>query len=361
MDLGWSASRSRGGRRPPAREVIAMLNLVTGATGLIGGHLVEALVLRGEQVRAFVRPTSRTERLRALGVDIRIGQLVDNASLVAAAQGVDRVFHCAAMVSDWGLWEDFQQANVHGTRNVLAAAVRAQVSRFVFLSSTDIYGFPGVPVDETERPSPRGFPFADSKIEAESLVWNHRRRVGLPTCIVRPGTVYGPGSRFLLESLVEPMRRRKLAVIDNGAHSAGLTYVGNLIDAMILAADREEGVGQAYNITDGSRVTWREFIDALANLLQMPHPTRRRSHRAAYAMASAWEYYYRMMGRAQRPPLTRHLVELMGIDQDFRIDKAVNQLGYRPRVSFREGMRHVGDWLLREGHLDDSAAVLALD
>ncbi len=333
-----------------------MLNLVTGATGLIGGHLVEALVLRGERVRAFVRPTSRTERLRALGVEIRIGQLVDNASLVATTQGVDRVFHCAALVTDWGLSEDFQQANVHGTHNVLAAAARAQVKRFVFLSSTDVYGFPGVSVDETERPSPRGFPFADSKIEAESLVWNHRRRVGLPTCIIRSGTVYGPGSRFILESLVEPMRRRRLAVIDGGRHPAGLTYVGNLVDAMILAADREVSVGQAYNITDGSRVTWREFIDALADILQMPRPTRGRAHRTAYAMAAAWEYYYRIMGRAQRPPLTRSLVELMGTDQDYCIDKAVAQLGYRPRVSFEDGIHYTGDWLRQEAQMAEEEA-----
>jgi len=338
-----------------------MLNLVTGATGLIGGHLVEALVLRGEQVRAFVRPTSHTERLRALGVEMRVGQLMDNASLVAAAQGVDRVFHCAALVSDWGLPEDFQQANVHGTRNVLAAAARARVSRFVFLSSTDVYGFPGVAVDETERPSPRGFPFADSKIAAESLVWNHRRRVGLPTCIIRPGTVYGPGSRFLLTLLVEPLRRRRLLLIDDGRHTTGLTYVGNLIDAIILAADRDESVGQAYNITDGSGVTWRELVDALADLLQMPRPTRQRSHRSAYAIASIWEHYYHITGRAQRPPLTRYLVELMGTDQEYSIDKAREQLGYRPRVSFSEGMRRVGDWLLQEGYLDDASAVVALD
>ena len=93
----------------------------------------------------------------------------------------------------------------------------------------------------------------------------------------------------------------------------------------------------------------------------MPRPTRERSHRVAYALASIWEYYYRIMGRAQRPPLTRALVELMGTDQDYGIDKAVAQLGYRPRVSFSEGMRHVGDWLLQEGHLADSLAVRALD
>jgi nucleoside-diphosphate-sugar epimerase len=350
-------------RRAPMTgwEAMAMLNLVTGATGMVGGHLVEALVLRGERVRAFVRPTSRVERLRALGVEIRIGQLTDQASLMAAAQGVDRVFHCAALVSDWGLVEHFQQVNVHGTRNVLAAATRARVSRFVFLSSTDVYGFPGRPVVETERPSPRGFAFADSKIEAEALVWNHHRRVGLPTCILRCGLVYGPGSRFILTLLVEPMRRRRLVLIDDGCHPAGLTYVGNLVDAFILAANCEAGIGQAYNITDGSQVTWRAFVDALADLLQMPRPTRRQSHRRAYALAAAWEYAYRLMGRAQRPPLTRALVERMGTAHEYPITKAVSQLGYRPRVGFTEGIRHVGDWLLQEGLLEDTPAVRVLD
>jgi nucleoside-diphosphate-sugar epimerase len=328
-----------------------VLSLVTGATGFIGSHLVDSLVLRGEEVRALVRPTSRPQRLRELGVDVRIGTLQDNATLMAAAKGVDRIFHCAALVSDWGLLEDFEQANVQGVRNILAAATRANVARFIHLSTTDIYGYPGRPVDESERPSPRGFPYSDTKLEGETLVWNHHRKVGLPVCVIRPATVYGPRCHALGSEIVRALRERRMAMIDEGRCVAGLTYVGNLIDALILVADNPAAIGQAYNITDGTQVTWREYVDALADLAELPRTTRSTSHNAAFVRASVLEYLNQFLGRNQRPRLTRTLVERLGTDQYFPIDKAQRELGYRPRVSFAEGVRHTGDWLRREGFL----------
>lgn len=326
-----------------------MLNLVTGATGLIGSHLVEALLARGERVRALVRPTSNAARLRELGVELRIGGLNDNATLMSAAQGVDRIYHCAGLVQDYGPPEAFEQANVSGVRNILAAATRAEVSRFVYLSTTDIYGFPGQPTTENERPSPRGIAYTDSKIEGESLVWNHRRRVGLPTVILRPATVYGPGSRQLVVGLVEQLRRRQLPWIDEGRHVAGLTYVGNLVDLMLLAADKEEAVGQAYNVADGSNVTWADYIGRLANIAELPTPRKNYPYRRAYTLASFWENWYSLRGRTDRPPLTRLMVELMGTDQLFPITKAERELGFVPRVTFDQGMRAVANWMKRNG------------
>lgn len=328
-----------------------MVSLVTGATGLIGSHLVETLVMGGEKVRALVHPASDRSRLRELGVEIRIGDLADAAALMAIAKGVDCIFHCAALVKDWGVEEAFRQANVRGVRNILAAATRAKVDRFIHLSTTDIYGFPGERVTEAERPAPRGFPYVDSKIEAESLVWNHRRRVGLPVCVIRPATVYGARADLFVTNLLEAIRKREAVLIDGGRHIAGLTYVGNLVDALILAADSESAVGEAYNISDGSKVTWRQYLNALADLAELPRPTRSYPHWLAYLLATAWEDYYHLMGHTERPPMTRMMVEIMGTDQVFSIEKARQQLGYRPRVDLEEGMRHTGAWLRREGLL----------
>ncbi len=326
-----------------------MLNLVTGATGLIGSHLVEALLARGERVRALVRPTSDTARLRELGVELRIGGLNDNATLMSAAQGVDRIYHCAGLVQDYGPPEAFEQANVSGVRNILAAATRAEVSRFIYLSTTDIYGFPGRPTTENERPSPRGIAYTDSKIEGESLVWNHRRRVGLPTIILRPATVYGPGSRQLVVGLVEQLRHRQLPWIDEGRHVAGLTYVGNLVDLMLLAADKEEAVGQVYNVADGSSVTWADYVGRLASIAELPPPRKSYPYRRAYTLATLWENWYSLRGRTDRPPLTRLMVELMGTDQLFPITKAERELGFVPRVTLDQGMRAVANWMKRNG------------
>ncbi|MHB1296433.1 MAG: NAD-dependent epimerase/dehydratase family protein [Anaerolineae bacterium] len=325
-----------------------MLSLITGATGLVGSHLVDTLLMRGEKVRVLVRPTS-TRNLRALGVDVRVGNLMDNATLMSAAHGVDRIFHCAGLVRDWGQPQDFEQANVHGVRNMLAAATRAGVKKFIHLSTSDIYGFLGSPVNETERPSPRGFPYSDSKIEGEALVWNHYRTVKLPVCVIRPATVYGPHAKLLVVGLIETLRKGRLTLIDGGKHVAGLTYVSNLVDALLLAADCDASTGQAYNVSDGESVTWREYIAALADLAGAPMPSRNLSHGVAYALASGWESYYNLIGRIERPPLTRMMVELMGTDQSFPIDKAMRDLGFRPRVDFTQGMRLIADWWRREG------------
>ncbi|MFH1086203.1 MAG: NAD-dependent epimerase/dehydratase family protein [Chloroflexota bacterium] len=329
-----------------------MLNLVTGATGMVGSHLVEALVARGEKVRALVRPTSQVQRLRELGVELRIANLMDNAAVAAAAQGVARVYHCAGLVGDWGALADFQQANVHSVRNVLAAATRAKVARFVHVSTTDIYGFPGRPAEEAERPSPRGFDYADTKIEGEGLVWNHHRTVKLPVTIVRPATVYGPRAQLLVVALVQALQRRRLPLIDGGRHIAGLTYVGNLVDALLLAAESDASIGQAYNISDGVVVTWKQYLDALADLAHVPRARRDHSHERALALATLWEGAYRLLGRSERPPLTRLMVELMGTDQDFPIGKARRELGYQPRVTTEEGLRYTGEWLRREGLIE---------
>jgi nucleoside-diphosphate-sugar epimerase len=328
-----------------------MTSLVTGATGLIGSHLVETLVMRGENVRALVRPTSNTKRLRGLGVDIRVGNLNDNATLMAAAKGAERVYHCAGLVSDWGLPEAFQEANVQGVRNMLAAATRGEVSKFIYLSTSDIYGFPGRPVVESERPAPRGYPYSDSKVEAETHVWNHYRRVGLPISILRPATVYGPRSQALVD-IIHALRRRRMYLIDEGKYPAGLTYIGNLVDAMILAADRDVSSGRAYNITDGNKVTWREYIDAIADMAEYPRAKRNFSQDRAFAVASFWENVYRMLGRTQRPPMTRLMVEWMSTDQSLIIDQAARDLDYRPRVSFREAMNHIGVWWRRQGEAE---------
>ncbi|MBC7236094.1 MAG: NAD-dependent epimerase/dehydratase family protein [Chloroflexi bacterium] len=329
-----------------------MLNLVTGATGLVGSKLVEALLARGEEVRVLARPTSRIQHLRDIKVDVRIGTLNDNATLMAAARGVDRIFHCAGLVSDWGVLENFIQTNVHGTRNMLAAATRAEVKKFVFLSTTDVYGFPGTPAEENERPSPRGFPFADTKIEAEGLIWNHRRRVGLPVCVIRPATIYGPGAEMVVTRVVEMLRRRRMYLVDGGTHIMGLTHVSNLVDAMLLAADSEASIGQAYNISDGSKITWREYLYALADLTELPRPSRNYPRWLAFGLASFWETYYHSLGRTDRPPMTRMFVEYMGTDQDFPIAKAQRELGYQPRISFDEGLRQIGRWLRQTGLLD---------
>ncbi len=126
-----------------------MKNLVTGGSGFLGSHLVEALVARKETVRALVRPTSQTAHLESLGVELVHGDLGDAQSLRTAVEGVEHIYHCAALASDWGTWEQFRATNVDGVRNLLEATVEADVSKFIHVSTTDVYGHPDHPADES--------------------------------------------------------------------------------------------------------------------------------------------------------------------------------------------------------------------
>jgi len=328
---------------------MALKDLVTGGTGFLGSHLVEPLVARGETVRALVRPTSQTAHLEGLGVELAYGDLTDGQSLAAAVRGVDRIYHCAALASDWGTWEAFRAANVTGVRHLLEAAVGAGVGKFVHVSTSDVYGHPDYPAAESAPYRPRGWPYGDTKIEGEQLVWAAHHRHGLPVTVVRPVSIYGPRSKTLVLEIVHLLQAGQMVHIGSGRRSAGLGYVTNVVDLMLLAADSERSTGQAYNVSDGSDVTWLQYVNRLAEIVGVPSPRLVIPHRLAYVAGWAMEGITGALRLRSRPLLTRMAAELFGTDQGFPIDKARRELGYEPEVDFEEGMRRVEAWLREVG------------
>jgi nucleoside-diphosphate-sugar epimerase len=326
-----------------------MKSLVTGATGFIGSHLAQALVAAGDEVRALVRPTSDTRRLAALPVELCVGDLTDPASLRRAVAGVARVFHCAAVVFDWGDPAIFDAANVDGTRHLLASALETGVAKFVHVSSTEVYGYPDYPVAEDAPYRYRGWSYCDTKIEAEKQAWAFARR-GLPLTILRPATVYGPRSATILE-FVALLKGGQMMLIAGGRKNAGLVYVDNLSDALLLAGKPEAGLGRAYNLTDGLDVTWAQFTNELATMLGRGQVRRSLPRGLAYAAACLLEGWGRARKQSSRPLLTRMAVEFVGTRQDFDNQRVRQELGWRPRVDFAEGMRRVESWLQEEGLL----------
>ena len=326
-----------------------MIRLVTGATGLIGGHLARRLVEQGHRVRAVVRvDASRggsAGRAVAAGVEIVPGSLDDPASLAAAMRGVSHVFHCAGLVSDWGPARDFTAANVDGTRRVAAAAVAGGVERFVHLSSAAVYGYAGPrPFTEDSPLADRGIPYIASKIAAERVVRQAVEHDGLAAVMLRPVMVFGPGSRHYVAEIARHLRAGSMILVDGGRHVAGLAYVENVVDACLLAAERDAPAGAAWNICDDDGVTWGEYIARLADGIGARRPRWSLPSALLLPLARASEAAGRIADRRERPLLTRLAVLELGSEQRYDIRLAREQLGFTPRVDFETAMRRTIDW-----------------
>lgn len=328
--------------------------LLTGASGFIGGHLARRLAQEGRPLRCLVREGSDTSALRALGADLLVGDLTRPASLVRAVEGVSHVFHCAALVSDWATIEEIRAVNVLGTRSLLEAAAGASVGRFVHLSSTDVYGHPGSPAVAEDHGATRFANwYAQSKREAEEEV--HRAgAAGLQTVILRPATVYGPGSREVVGEIARAIVARHMLLIEGGRPLAGLVHVENLVDAALIASRHRSAPRRAFNVSDGLPVSWRRFTDDLAEGLgaprvrwSLPLPL---ATRIGLAMESAYRPLRRYTGLSTPPLLSRQAVQVLGVEQDFSNRSLRETLGWEPRIGYQEGLRSTLDWL-RDEHL----------
>jgi nucleoside-diphosphate-sugar epimerase len=324
--------------------------LVTGASGFIGGRLAERLVHDGYSVRCLARASSDTSRLEQLDVEIVCGDLIDASSLASAVAGCRYVCHCAAFVSDWATTAEIASVNVGGTRALLEAAVAASVRRFLHVSTTDVYGYPGERgVDETYAATRFRNWYAQTKLEAESEVRRIAATAPLETVILRPATVYGPGSKEVIGEIARAIRGRHMLLIGGGRAIAGLCYVENLLDAMLLGLRHAAAPGHAFNVSDGLDVTWRQLVDDLSDGLGAARVHWSMPYWLASGVGATLELGYRALhgatGLSASPLLSRQAVQVLGCNQDFSARKLRETLGWEPRVGYDAGLEATLAWL----------------
>jgi nucleoside-diphosphate-sugar epimerase len=347
-----------GRPRDPARDDRC---LITGATGFIGGHLVERLLAEGYQVRCLARGSSDTTQLDKLDVETVVGDLASLDSLTHAVTGCSYVFHCAAWVSDWGTADEIARVNVAGTRNLLEACAGASVERVIHFSTTDVYGYPGgAPIDETFVATRFRNWYAQTKLAAEAEVRGVAQAHRLDAVILRPATVYGPRSTDVIGEIARALRRGQMLLIDHGRVLAGLCYVDNLTDAALLALRHEGAPGQAFNVCDGLGTTWKQFTDDLADGLGCRKARLSLPYWLANAIGFSLEHGYRFLRRTTQlhtePLLSRQAVHVLGIDQNFSNRKARELLGWQPRVDYATGLAATVAWLAADTRGSASSA-----
>lgn len=327
------------------------LCLVTGASGCVGGHVAERLLSEGFRVRTLVRPTSDTKLIDRLGIEKITGDMTDRAALDRAADGTQVIVHAAAMVGDWGRLDEYRRVNVDGLRDLLEAASRQSLDRFVHVSSLGVYeARDHFGTDESVQPATQHLDgYTQTKVESEQLVLEYCRTKKLPGVCVRPGLIYGPRDRTALPRILENIRVGRFRYFGSGDKAMNSIYVGNLVDAIMLAISNPQAVGQVYNLTDDDPTSKRRFFGTVARLAGYPEPTRSIPLGLAKFLATMMEGIARLKGSKQAPLVNKARVKFLGLNLGYSCDKAKRELGYLPRWKFDQGMEETIDWFRREG------------
>ena len=314
--------------------------LVTGGTGFLGQHLANALLAKGHNVSILGRNFEQkgVRELVARGAISIRADLRDRAAIEAACRGKDVICHAGAFSAPWGKREDFYGINIGGTEAVIAGCQGHGVRRLIYISS------PSVVFDGNDQrfvsedaPYPRRFAsmYSFTKKLGEDRV-NAASADGLPTVILRPKAIFGPGDRALLPRLIAAAQRKRLPQIGNGRNLVDLTYVENVVHAIILALDADAAIGKTFTITNDEHVLlWDEIRNVLGQLnlstklRQIPLPL-------ALIAASLMEYRAALVGK--EPLLTRYSAAILACTQTYDISAAKRDLLYAPFISIEKGI-----------------------
>jgi len=323
-----------------------MTTLVTGATGLLGSHVTDVLLARGERTRVLVRPGSRVDRPDSSNLELCVGDITDQPSLVRAVREVDRIIHCAARTGPWGPEVEYRKTNVTALRMLVDAAIAGGVQRFVHVSSITVHGndLRGA-ADESAPLRRESNPYSRSKVAGEQLLQDIVQEQRAPVVIVRPGWIYGPRDTASFGRFAALIEHGRMVVVGSGGNHLPLVYVSDAAEAAVLASHAPKAaVGNAYLIVNDEPVTQWGYLSRIAAELGVPAPRVHIPYRPAVMLGALSETVGRLARRQRPPPVTRYGLQLLGGENRFVISRARQDLGFSPQVNLEEGVRQSVDW-----------------
>jgi len=314
--------------------------LVTGASGFIGGALTKRLLSKGVSVRALVRDPDPASWLKDTGAEIFKGDVTYPASCNMACQDIDVVYHCAGVLGGWGKPESiFWKMNYEGTKNMLEAAKKEDVKKFVHVSSCGVFG----PMQKNQSQNsiiynPTNI-YEKTKAEAEKLVFEFNKQ-GLPVVVVRPEFVYGPGDLHLLP-FFRAVKNGRFFFFDGGTSLLHPTYIDDVIDGGLLAAENQNVIGKGFNLAGKKPISVEELVSSMCTAMEVQKPRISVPTWAAYAAATLLEYSW---GLLSKPPLTRSQVEFLSQSRYSDSLEAEEAIGYSPKTNLQNGISKTVAW-----------------
>ena len=375
--------------------------LVTGATGFLGGRLTEQLLLSNKQikVRALVHNPHHASRISNLPLERVFGDITSLEAMCAATQGCDAVVHCAL---------SNPAKTVRGTECIIRAALANRVKKFIHISSVAVYSYsPSAESIKNEVSNYRhtGDSYCDSKIDSEKIAFSYYDSKKLPLVVLRPSNIFGPYSKTWTIDPIDMLKRKSCVLINGGFSPSNVVFVDNVVDAIKAAIENDDEIGQAFNISSDKVTDWRTFFLRYAKMFVNPPPVlnikqedvkaeRQRQYSALLKkmvvsprqipailtllsderkiarllvsltpnlhvknraisqdsfLPSAAKINFSVNAKGANSPILNHvpnrnLEKLFTLPYQYPIINAMNVLGYKPRVSFEEGMRITEEW-----------------
>ena len=316
---------------------------VTGASGFVGHHMVRFLQACNYPVIAITRSKKYYEN-SIDNVTVRQADILNRSQVEAAISGADVIVHNAGVIDPHGSKHQLINTNAYGTKLLLEIASQANIKQFIHMSSlsvitglSDCYN-----VDESKEPKKSGEAYGDSKILAETFAKSFDNKNNMPVTILRPGFIYGLHENSWVTRLVNSLKNNQVMIIGDGSKETNLIYVDNLCEATRLCILNPASYGETFNLTDGFKVTKKELIDTFTRNLALQPVTKHVNPKLAFYVCSLVTAISPVLSKSAQKKLARlsyPAYRLMGVNQGFSIEKAKNILGYKPIVSFDEGMQ----------------------
>ncbi len=324
--------------------------LVTGGTGFTGKALVKRLIGAGHQVRALdYKEGLKTEELRKWGAEVVIGTVTDKSVVEKSVQGVEVVHHLAAAFRELNVPDTYyREVNVGGTRNVLEAAFRQGVKKFIYCSTCGVHGNIDHPPGGEETPIQPADYYQATKYEAEPLV-NEYFKKGMKTVILRPAAIYGPGDPERFYMIFKRVAKGSFLMFGKGKTFYHPLYIDNLVDAFMLAMEQDKGNGQAYLVADEEYLEIKELVRKVGLAMGIDVKIK---HYPIVPLIIAGHFFEKVCKPLKiTPPIFPRRVDWYRQNRAFRIDKAKQELGYHPQIGIDEGLRRTAEWYKKEGYL----------
>lgn len=334
--------------------MVGLRVLVTGASGFVGGYLVEELVRRGYQVTGMVRRGSNRSLLEGLGIRLVEGDLMDEGSLDRVTQNIDVVVHLAAYYTFSGKREIYERVNVEGTRALLGHSLKNGVKRFIYCSTTEVTGpVQNPPGDEESLGNPQ-YDYGRSKMKAEGIVKDYASK-GLDYTIVRSSGIYGPRNVddvsywFITSAYKNSISTR--FIVGSGESLIQFTHISDVVQGFALVLEEfEVSKNQVYIISEDGAHTYNEVYKILCDISGRKPPRIHVPPWLAKAMITPVEGINRLTGHEN---FMWHVktVDSVTADRWYSIEKAKKELGFAPKYDLKTGLLETVNWYLRNDYL----------